>query len=63
MLNSAKEHKMTHAERVQLYVKIINAKLTLPLTEFKVNYMRNAAPTPHELAALNDALAQLGWQR
>ena len=54
---------MTHQERVELYVKIIKTKLKLPLTEFKVNYMRNAAPTPHELAALNEALAQLGWQR
>lgn len=54
---------MTHEERVELYVKIIKNGLSLPLTEFKVNYMRNAAPSPPELAALNDALAQLGWQR
>ena len=58
---------MTHKERVELYVKIIKTKLKLPLTEFKVNYMRNAAPTPREprsaqrssctagLAALNNA--------
>lgn len=64
MLNAVhEEHKMTHKERVELYVKIIKTKLKLPLTEFKVNYMRNAAPTLHELAALNEALAQLGWQR
>ena len=54
---------MTHLERVELYVKIITARAGLPLTEFKVNYMRNAAPGPVELAALNQALVQLGWQR
>jgi hypothetical protein len=63
MLNAVhKEHKMTHEDRVKLYVKAITNKC-LPLTEFKVNYMRNAAPSRHELSALNDALVELGWQR
>ena len=54
---------MTHAERVDLYVKIIKAKLSMPLTDFKVAYLRNAAPGQKEMDALNDALIKLGWQR
>lgn len=55
------QHTMTHQERVDLYVKIIEAKVKLPLTQFKVDYMRNASPGEKEMLALNEALGRLGW--
>lgn len=52
---------LTHAERVALYVKIIESK-QLALSDYTVALMRNGAPSKPELDALNLALVQLGWQ-
>ena len=54
---------ITLEQRVALYVRIITENI-LPkrvLTEHTVALMRNKAPSAAELAALNSALAQLGW--
>lgn len=54
---------MTHQERVALYVRILEAKMPKPLTDFSVAYVRNAAPSREELSAINEALFQMGWKR
>ena len=54
---------MTHQQRVALYVRIINTKLTQGLNINTVAHMRRAAPSQIELCALNDALRQLGWDQ
>ena len=54
---------MTHQQRVALYVRIINTKLTQGLNTNAVAYLRRAAPSQIELRALNDALRQLGWNQ
>lgn len=53
---------MSHEERVQLYVRIIESQ-KLTLSDYNVALMRNGAPGQRELDALNDALKQLGWER
>lgn len=54
---------LTHEQRVQLYVDIIQKRLGGPLTDFNVALMRTKAPSQVELDALNAALVKLGWQR
>lgn len=56
---------LTHAQRVALYVKIIQQNLLpkSPLTDFNVALMRNNARSQAEMDALNAALLQLGWQK
>lgn len=53
---------MSHEERVQLYVRIIESQ-KLTLSDYNVALMRNGAPGQRELDALNAALVQLGWER
>ena len=55
---------LTHEQRVELYVKIIESGLKkVPLTDFSVAYMRAKAPSKPELNALNAALLQMGWEK
>lgn len=55
--------KLTHEQRVELYVNLIKSKLKQPLNDFIVATMRERAPGKDEAAALEDALTQLGWSR
>lgn len=54
---------LTHEQRVDLYVNIIQLRMKGPMTDFNVALMREKAPSKPELDALNDALKKLGWER